>query len=401
MVRVKDIWGRGFPPSNTFIIVTAVIICCLLLVPNGIEPRLQRYVNMHMAGILCIGLYALRINVWAGVLLIYTAFMCLFGISIPFAVQIMVCGVVFCFVAEGKVSKEALYNTICIIALFNAVWVFMQVCGVFIVTQPVSGTYKAGLMANRCDEAALLAMCLPFFFRRKWVWGLIIIIPALVAVESHGGILAAAIVTGAYATIAMKKYWIVALCMVGLVIFFGFVRPIFPLQSLKSEYRTAWAEAVDVWQTKPFGWGIGQFRYVFPLVTAFPSFNKDEAGSWIAQVSDKEALKRHIEKKKAVDPAYFTKSVLDVKFLELHQEYIEWLFNMGFIGFFLLIGGLSRQLWRGFKKRSLSAYGLLAVSLSALWFFPWHLITTALLTAVCIADIEGDYYGGSVSTNSK
>lgn len=398
MVKIKAVWGRVFPPSNTFILLVALFLCVLLLVPNGQESRVQRFGTMHLAAVFCIGLYAMRFNPWVGSLLAYSVvFMAVTVSEMPIITVMLIMGILFVFVAGSKLNREYAYNIVCGIALVNVLWQVLQKFGILVINVPLKGydITCVGLMANTNETAALLALCLPCFFRKKWVYAIPVMVIGLVLANSYGGILAAGIVSVIYGFIELQSWSLrISTVVVSLLIaavFVFFIRP-----NIAPSFYTrlpAYSDTIKVFKANPSGWGIGQFKYVFPLATAFDNLSIDDAKTLIYYLYDKNALSEYIKNTPKED-----RDKGRTVFTELHNEYLEWLFNAGWFGFILLAGVLLSVFRRGFKTRSLSTYGLLASCLSATWFFPWHIIPTAFLTVFYIGDIEN---GSTISAHTR
>lgn len=340
----------------------------------------------------------MRLNAWAGFLISYSAvFMALTVSEMPIITVMLILGVLFILVAEGRFNRDRAYDLICFVALANVAWQIMQYFGVFILNLPMHG-YEfshVGLMSNRNETAALLATCLPCFFRKRWACFLPVMLTGIFLANSYGGILASSIVCSLFVVMTMNRKRALLLVVVSVLcmaFFLFYVRPIKnagPL--LKSERLIADVVSLDTWRYQTMGWGIGQFKYVFPLVSSFNHLSPDEAKQHISLTHNQNALKALLENKKKISPTYFSVDRMPEVFTELHNEYLEWLFNAGWIGFVLLSGGLLSVLYCGLRLGSLAAYGLLASCLSALWFFPWHIIPTAFITTLYVGDITNQW----------
>jgi len=398
---IQTIWGRGkmfFPPSNTFIIVLALFLCGVFLFPNGQETRVQRFGNMHLAALLCVGLYAMRFNGWVGTILVYSVlFMAVTVSEMSIITVMLIMGILFCLLAGARVNVNRIYDMICVIALLNVLWQILQYFKIYIINWPIEGftAQNVGLMGNTNEVSALLALCLPCFFRRKWVFFIPFICLGLYLAGSRSGVVAAAAVSIIYAISKLERIngaVVIVAIIFCLLMVDSFVRPIFSMDRSFRERITANRTAIDVASyTLWTGWGIGQFKNVFPLVSAFPRLKTKDAEFLMNNVHDMNTMKSFILDKRAKDQDYFKSDKISCIFLELHNEYLEWFFNTGLIGLTLLMIGLGVLFYHGFATGSLAVYGFLASCLCSLWFFGWHIIPTAFITVVYAGIIENEW----------
>lgn len=401
----KTVWGMGkkhFPPSNTLIIVLALFFAALFLCPNGMESRVQRFGNMHMAALFCAGLYAMRYNKWTGILIAYSAvFMAVTTAEMQIITVMLIMSILFIFLAGTKFDKERIYNMICIITLLNVAWQIMQYFGVYFINIPFKEYAKmyVGLMSNVNEVSALIAISLPCFFRKRWFFLLPIVVIGLYLSKSYGGILAAVIISIIFALIEFrgkKRIGIILAGILSVAAFLAFIRPIDikdheTIKTFKSRFA-AYSVAWDTWGYNVItGWGIGQFKNVFPLVSAFNQLKKEDAILLLERVYDKNAIKALVLDKRYDDIDYFKKDRVPEIFLELHNEPLEWLFNTGIIGLILLSGSLFPVLIRGLIIRTPAFYGLFASCLCSLWFFGWHIIPIGLVTVTYAGMIENEW----------
>jgi len=304
--------------------------------------------------------------------------------------------------------KHWIYNTVCIIALANVAVQVIQLCGVSFPRGllPYNQYGFVGLMGNVNETSALLAVCLPFFFRKRYAWAIPAIVAGLVMARTTNGIIAAAVVSGIWLCMRFGKLALTvipALVLIGGVYLFAFDPINLPnqLQGRGLVYKVT-AQAATV---KPFGWGFGQVDYVLPLLTHTGKLIERggrEGGAFVnyllQSVGDIKALDRatvrisgQTDPKKIRDylmaPANNTASM----FSQVHNEYLEFCFATGFMGLALLLAFLWRSLVRGFRKLdTIPAYALVASALTACLFFSWQIIPIAALTVLSL-----------VMTNSK
>lgn len=297
--------------------------------------------------------------------------------------------------------KGWVYNAICIVALANVAAQLVQVCGVSFPRglNPYDQYGFVGLLANVNETSALLAVCLPFFFRKRWLWAIPAIVAGLILARTTNGIIAASIVSAIW---LISRYRLIAIVGVALMIATGFlfsavIDPIDwrgQMQNRGIAYKvTALASTV-----KPFGWGFGQFDYVIPLLThtgVIKEKGGSDAGTLITylfnNVADADALDRATVKLTGREDVQGIKDYLtDPKnnttsmFIQAHNDYLEAAFALGIPGLVFLLAFLWRSLVRGFRKKDkLPAYALVASALTACLFFVWQIVPIALVTVLC------------------
>lgn len=194
------------------------------------------------------------------------------------------------------------YNAICIVALANVAAQLVQVCGVSFPRglKPYDQYGFVGLLANVNETSALFAVCLPFFFRKRWLWSIPAIVTGLLLARTTNGIIAASVVSAVWLICRFRLMAVIGLTVVVAVgvLFPTFIDPIDwrgQMQNRGTVYKvTALASTV-----KPFGWGFGQFDYVIPLLThtgVIKEKGGNDAGTLITylfqNVADADALDR-------------------------------------------------------------------------------------------------------------
>jgi hypothetical protein len=113
---------------------------------------------------------------------------------------------IYSLVIQSKIRNEIFYNLVCVSALIQAAIALLQFVGfdpiLFIIN---SGFHKAlplldgrtltGTLGNNNFLAAYLAISFPFFFRKNWFYGLIVIIPCLILGNTSAAVIPAIIGT--------------------------------------------------------------------------------------------------------------------------------------------------------------------------------------------------------------
>ena len=129
---------------------------------------------------------------------------------------------------------------------------------------------------------------------------------------------------------------------------------------------------------KTFGWGLGQFKFVMPLIQT-PTLIKQQGRVMLWQnIGDKEAFERALNKASKGNPDYLVKQRWDEIWLEAHNEYLEIWFTLGIVGLLLVLFSIFSTL--RMKGDAIPKYGFLISCLSAIWFFSWQIVPIFFVT---------------------
>ena len=232
--------------------------------------------------------------------------------------------------AVDKLKKDYLpmiLNSICFIALLQTTMVILNYYGVWFLIlpkgaegnvlpsilemRPGSGHYiTTGFLSNINMSGAFLALCLPAFFRKRWLWFIPLIFVGVYLSHSLGGIVPAWFALGAF--ILWKVYGTnktVFFALIGMAltyIFYLIFKENSPLYNI-IRYKV-WGE---IWEhivpKKPIvGWGVGSFKQFFPVIHKF-------------MIKSPYAIER---------------------WTSAHNEYLQLLVEQGVIGLGLILGYL-------------------------------------------------------------
>lgn len=401
---VVDSQGRTGNDSNLLTPVLLTIILAggvLLMLPNGMSLREQRLVNFEIFALIGIGVYIWQVNRWIGSLFLYTVATIPFhqAVSIEIMFAIACYGILFLAVAHGKWNQDWFWNVFCVAAIVNVAFQVAQYFGLWIMQIPTAGlTSYVGILSNTNETSAFLAITLPCFFRPRWKWLLPIPILGLFLSSSIGGAVAAGLVGLAWLAFNVRnigfKQTLIAAVVI-LLIFGGAVeRKSSKLSSHGQDLVTHYqADRVRYWinelapvaSMKPFGWGIGQFQYVMPLI-AQPTLIPPMARlALYRNVGDKTGFEDALQKVSNGDKAYFTTQRWKEIWLEAHNEYLETWFALGIPGLALLLLAIGMS----FKGPEIARYGLTISVISAIWFFSWQIAPIAIVTATYLGVIHG------------
>ncbi len=399
--KFLDKW-RGLipPPSPTLLIGLVLIGGGLLLIPNGIDARDQRYINLTIIFFFCVALFMTSVSVSTGALLLYVSGGLFFqgGFDMMNVQTILIMAMFYLFIvcSRGKIDVDSLYDVLCFIAIVNVLWQILQNFGIYLILHPENKNLLSGLMASTNDMSAFFACLIPTFFRKNR-WPLLIIpIAGMMATRGRAGILSATISSVAFILFSVQRKNILKWCgLAGLVLalsasFFIFVKPLNIMH--QTAYRFyGWGEAIKIGMDKPlFGWGLGQYRFIIPLITSAKYLSDTDRQNLFGVVRDKVALVETINKIKKKNPTYFENEKQQSQiWTEAHNEYIETFFNIGMIGLFLGLVMMIRHLWLGFFiADKIPISGLLASCITSFFHFSWHVIPIALATVFYMAIIK-------------
>jgi O-antigen ligase len=414
-----------------------VLLAATTLMGFSPDLRLARYMSFAYAVVIGMGLYLTRASLPAGLCFIWTALVCWWHQSTPilFPLAVVLYGVGLIYISgssffvprslfnEAPSTKHqarvgVIYNAVCIIAMLNVLWQVLQLAGVPTIPNPLITTGRGsliGLQGNMNEVSALLAVCLPAFFRRRWAWLIPIPVAGLVMAESLGGVLAATAIAALFVydrrpqTADRRRpsavgrryrtYPVIALLIVAIAAFAVF-RDHFSLQQQRSTRLLAWEKSIAAALHKPvLGWGFGQYSAVIPLLVSPHLIPPGARQIFYADVEDKKGLIDVAMRWSKGDPAYFLNGSAKEVYLEAHNEYVEMLFAAGIPGLLLLLWAIVDLLRRSFRvpgsgfrvltrnsqlatRNGIPFYGLLASCITALVFFSWQIVPIAAVTVV-------------------
>jgi len=242
---------------------------------------------------------------------------------------------------------------------------------------------------------------LPVFLRRKRFLLLPIVLLGLYLSATLNGIFASVCVLTVYGlvNVPIKRYlkWVIVAVVLAVPLLASYVIFVdgFDLSSQKRGRLYIWNQTAQVASMKSFGWGFGQYDMMMPLVTSFKYLSPELRKGLFERVRDKESFDKVLQKVSGGKPEYFFSDAMSKTwFVQAHNEYLEWWFIAGWMGVILLFIALLRCLWCSFRQRDMIPfYGLLSASLTAFFFFSFHIIPIALITVIYLALIEGERHG--------
>ena len=211
--------------------------------------------------------------------------------------------VAYYFISEKATNIDRILDFICVSAVLSAVMVFLQYRGVWfgIVPRHIDTMPKYFLtfpnprmcfvvFKNYCNPmgftdtsmtiGAFLALCLPAFFRKKWILLTPLIIAGIFVTKTLGGIIPAGVVIVLYIGWKWRRkglLWIF-LVLLGIGIWIYLNEPLNRLASLNGRWKIWRFCVTKLIPRKPFiGWGLGQAQFL-PLIPALEGATK---GKWL------------------------------------------------------------------------------------------------------------------------
>ena len=305
-----------------------------------------------------------------------------------------------------KRHKNAIYNLICVIALINVAFAIMQAFGLYILLKPVSREIPIGLMSNPNELSAFLAICLPFFFRRKWAYMIPLVLAGLFLAKSSNGILAGFIVISVWSIINFRDdRRVVLFAIVGAAMCAALYLTYIDTNHARSLQSRAyvWHKTAQAATVKLFrGWGFGQYQYVIPLLTNPKNIPADRITVSLSLISDKPALESAITRITGSTDYegarhYFAdeKNNIKTNFAQAHNEYVELYFAAGLVGVLLGLSFLAGSIIRGIAQPDkIPVFSVIASAATAIFFFSWQIAPLAVVTLLSLSIIHGHNKGG-------
>lgn len=365
-------------------------ICCIATSGN---TRLDRYMTLTYAVVAALGLQLSLRSLPVGLFVIGTAISFYIHPLTPIlaALAAVIYGGGFLFLITAHVPKSRLYDLICLYAIATVLWQILQIAGYTIGYNPIyQGSHTlVGLQTNVDETSALMGICLPAFFRRRWAWLIPVPLAGLVMAQATVGAMSAGIVSFIYLLTAIKsramRVMSVILILACSASYVTFIDP-FSWEIHKNSRLQTWKESAYIALQKPVrGWGYGQFCTVVPLLSTPTQLLVEDRKRLYLEVEDKQAFLKTANKITGgnAEAYYKAKQYPNSFFFEAHNDYVEVLFAAGIPGILLLLAALGHTLWLGWKRTDkLPFYGLMASCIGATVFFVWQTVSIAVVTVV-------------------
>jgi len=371
-------------PKKTIIFIVLLFVFFGILPSYDVSIRTGRTLIAEWAVIALCALFFLKNN-WIKAFLIWALVRSIMGWNKYsfLTLHTIFVYLVFYQVMINEIKEEYIdyiLNCICVLALINFTLMILQYYGTWVVLVP-KGEFQTyftllngwivftpqkiypvlGFLSNINMTSAFMAICLPAFFRKRWIFAIPLIIVSLLLAKSLSGLIPAFIAICLYIVIKCRKY---RLFIVG-GLSIAFVAYLFKTEStailsLSCGGRLAIYKAIAKYiiPIRPIvGWGVGQFKYLFPIIC----------------------------KNAIPDP------IPGVNVLQAHNDFLQLWVEMGVIGFTLVCGylfSLFRKAWR--MKDYILLLGILIITINANFNFLLH-TTGGVLFLVYAVLIEKKY----------
>jgi hypothetical protein len=368
-----------------FFLILLFLSSIIVLPVQGLIIRFGRELLLEWGIITLIGLFlwekrtaVIPLNKWVTIFLFWslvTAVLHYNKFSMT-ALNVVVLYTILYYVIQNIVKKDTVntvLNVICIAALVQVFWCFLQYFGLDPIFTKFDRSYGwcVGFLDNGNLLSAFLAFSIPAFFRKRWVYCLPVLMLPFLQPHMKGGFLALFIAGIVYALLAIKpvKIKVYALSVIGVVIiwyvvFFAGIynfthnerirvinpRVYYVSNHLQINGNIATLTPDIVHKESMLGFGLGQFRVIWPQI-----YNKVYPGN----------------KDERMDQA--------------HNEYLQVKFEQGWIGLVIVLGFvliMSRNIYR-LKNVSVSwpvSAGIVAVFVNSFVNFPFHIAGLPLHT---------------------
>lgn len=346
-------------PRRNLIALVAIllILTAVCRVPIIAEVRVsfQLLFQISVSILLAYGIWCAG-NKWLSGLLLLATVSCFYPkltTNSFLTFQLIVFGAVWYLILVYSLKskwKNILLDAMCIIALCNVGYMICQGLGFDPIYRDIGGatkTQSVGFMANRNEIGALLAFCLPAFFRGYWQLAIPVLIIGFALTYSMGGVLSAGTVIIVFLCWYLKRWMAVTgviACLTAISLYAIYLDPHFDLSRL-----TAWGLMWDLYKHNWIsGFGLGSFQTIFM------------------------GLKDHF-----VTP-----------FGQAHNDLFQGVFEMG-IGFAILTTGYFVSIIRRINKKAiLSLAAITGIIVNSLVNFPFHVAITAMIAITWMAILE-------------
>lgn len=270
-------------------------------------------------------------------------------------------------------------NIVCFVGLAQAFMMFLQKADIWVMIEPLDGFVSrqeivpnlisygqtkghrnyTGFMSNINMAGSLLAMSLPAFFREGWKRYMPIIVAGTFLSFSLGGIIPVLLILCimAFSTSLVYGYIITACCAGIFLLYFKEYETL--KNVLKGSRRLEyWKYMVkNIVPQKPIvGWGVGQFKLLFPVIHK----NVFDKGTKIAV-------------------------------RQAHNEYLQLIIEQGFIAISIVFAGIVNYAKKAFRCKTkvqyIGALGILTALINSTVNFMFH-TTVGILFFVYLICLE-------------
>ncbi len=387
-----------------------VVLVTAFYLPHIVGIRTNRVLMLGVTLLFMCGICTVRYSISLAVLMVFTSIVLYLSRATNVGNPMYMITMLAVLYAIGVYTyrrwgwqKDIIYNALCLVIFANVAMQCEQWIGYPILDKFKNcylPGYYTGLMGNPNETSAMYAICLPLFFRKSWIWTLPIVVLGLYLARTSNGIMAAAVVSTVYA--AWKYRGAGQKVILGIIpiflLVFGLYVDKFDLNQQMKDRGYVYKVSALVGSVKPFGWGFSQYEYIIPMFTAPYSMGPIQKHITFESIIDKPALDKGIDlvsgtTDEGKSKAYFKdpKNNTDVMYVHAHNEYLEFFFIAGYPGVALLLLCIIGTLVKGWRARDKIPFMcLLSSCLTAVFFFPWQMIPTAIITVLMVTIIHGE-----------
>ncbi len=286
-------------------------------------------------------------------------------------------------------ARVLIFNMVCILALACVSFQILQTFGVEYILKMKNPYHVTGLFANRNETSVFLAMTLPFFFRRHWMWLIPLMLAGFYLSRTMNGIIAGSVVTAGFIFFkAGRIRHFKAISLASVLILLCIL-----VSYTKFVHRAEWRERLQVYQAviplisnKPLlGWGLGQSQHIVPLYLGLEA--KDEG--FIRYAFSKTLYQSDLVRLAQNKKISFRQNGL---WTALHNEYLQFTIDAGFIGLGLVLVVIGSHIIVFLKTKDKDVIvflSMMAAVLSANAFFTFQIGRFTFLTVIFMALIQG------------
>lgn len=395
--------------TGAMVAAVIIVLVTTFYLPHVVGIRTNRVLMLGVTVLMVCGICTVRYSISVSALMIFTSAVFFLSGAPSVGNPLYMISTLAVLYATGVLGwkkwgwqKDTVYNALCLVIFANVAMQCEQWIGYPILDKFKNcylPGYYTGLMGNPNETSAMYAICLPLFFRKPWIWTLPIVVLGLVLARTSNGILAAAIVSAVYAS--WKYGWqgrVVSFAIIPIfLLVFGLYVDKFDINQQMKDRGYVYKVSAQVGSVKPFGWGFSQFEYVIPMFTAPYSMPPIQKHITYNSIIDKKSLDKGIDlvsgtKDEKENIAYFKdpKNNAQVIYAHAHNEYLEFFFIAGYLGAILLLWNIAVALRKGWKVRDKTAFFcFLSSCLTSVFFFPWQMMPTAIITVLMLTVIHG------------
>ena len=332
---------------------------------------------------------------------------------------IAICIFISCRALFKKIHFMKETNILLGIGVISAIWMGLQMLGIDPLYMGQDGAGKRimgltfsdpiGLFGLKAHNAIFFAILIPILAHRNIFYTLPCFIPIWISRSSGAGL------AGAVALMFVVYYfkrrwfkWILALGLIFCVLFIGFKDRNMDRATFNSRFHV-WHSAVKFSFQKPLGWGPDSWSQI-TRDKKFQFHGDQDQNHWIRYETDKGSQFRYYNPNigKASHPDEKITSKLDQKkswshWDSPHNEYLQILFEYGFIGLFIFIMFMKELIYRfrnTVKTKELIVITgcLLVYATSSITQFPLHVARLGFLFPVLLGAFfaQTDRNGGTL-----